>query len=489
VTPYGASDPEHFSAMVRKFAQEGNVHEEDLDKYYSQTTPEHIRDWLQKGNTGELLVYRRKVEDAYRWTAIEIWPGEDSADGEEHITVMVRDVHQAYNRQLTQRQQVEQFAMTDPMTGLRNRLAYTKCCQDYADRLNRHSVGIIFADVNGLKFVNDNYGHQNGDEYLLTFATELQNLYGCEHCYRLSGDEFLVVMEHYTKIHFAELFAKLQEFLWSQPSPMASVGACWEEAPADIEHLVQKAERVMYSDKQYYYQKYHHTTRENLGNYDAMEFSIEQILSAHAEEAAAAGQEQLDTTGLSSHIFDVFAGTTKRSYLFLENLETRVSRWSKKAVEDFELPGEYVYDVNGVWLERVHPEDRAHYMQEVNDLFTGRKSRFNLNYRARNAQGKYVVCAGEACMIRGQGDKPDYFAGTITNYGIPDTVDRVTNLPSETAFLQRLHEMTEDETTSTVMMVVIDMFSSINGLYGMQTGEEILRIFGENLQRLVGDAG
>jgi EAL domain-containing protein (putative c-di-GMP-specific phosphodiesterase class I) len=38
-------------------------------------------------------------------------------------------------------------------------------------------------------------------------------------------------------------------------------------------------------------------------------------------------------------------------------------------------------------------------------------------------------------------------------------------------------------------MVVIDMFSSINGLYGMQTGEEILRIFGENLQRLVGDAG
>lgn len=51
--------------------------------------------------------------------------------------------------------------------------------------------------------------------------------------------------------------------------------------------------------------------------------------------------KELDKTGLSGFsagVFDVFAQTAQRGYLFLCNMDTNVSRWSKCAVEDFDLP-------------------------------------------------------------------------------------------------------------------------------------------------------
>ena len=60
----------------------------------------------------------------------------------------------------------------------------------------------------------------------------------------------------------------------------------------------------------------------------------------------------LDTTGLSDRVFDVFAATAKRGYLFLCNMKTNVSRWSRRAMADFDMPGEYMYDAGAIWEKR-----------------------------------------------------------------------------------------------------------------------------------------
>ena len=50
---------------------------------------------------------------------------------------------------------------------------------------------------------------------------------------------------------------------------------------------------------------------------------------------------ELDRTGLESRIFDALSVTSRRRYVYVCNMQTEVSRWSKYAAEDFELPGEF----------------------------------------------------------------------------------------------------------------------------------------------------
>lgn len=63
-----------------------------------------------------------------------------------------------------------------------------------------------------------------------------------------------------------------------------------------------------------------------------------------AEQVKDNTMHAIDTTGLSDRVFDVFAATAKRGYLFLCNMKTNVSRWSRRAMADFDMPGEYMYD-------------------------------------------------------------------------------------------------------------------------------------------------
>ena len=58
-----------------------------------------------------------------------------------------------------------------------------------------------------------------------------------------------------------------------------------------------------------------------------------------AEQVKDNTMHALDTTGLSDRVFDVFAATAKRGYLFLCNMKTNVSRWSRRAMADFDMPG------------------------------------------------------------------------------------------------------------------------------------------------------
>lgn len=58
---------------------------------------------------------------------------------------------------------------------------------------------------------------------------------------------------------------------------------------------------------------------------------------------------ELELSGLETRVFEAFANTSNRRYLYLCNMRTNVSRWSRSAVEYFGLPGEYIYDAGNVW--------------------------------------------------------------------------------------------------------------------------------------------
>ena len=188
---------------------------------------------------------------------------------------------------------------------------------------------------------------------------------------------------------------------------------------------------------------------------------------------------ELDRTGLDSRIFDALAITSRRRYVYACNMQTGVSRWSKYAAEDFDLPGEYFTDADKHWGELLHPEDRDEYMEDIRAIFAGEKDDHMLDYRVRDKEGNYVMCTCRGMVVRGQGDEADYFAGTIINHGLTELVDATTNLYNVYSFLQAIRKRNGEKWL--IMQLGINRFSIVNDVYGYTFGDKVLRKFADNL--------
>ena len=198
---------------------------------------------------------------------------------------------------------------------------------------------------------------------------------------------------------------------------------------------------------------------------------------------------ELDTTGLKSRMFDGFAATSSRRYVYLCNMQTGVSRWSKKAFEYFDIPGEYFINAGEIWGSLIHPDDREVYFRDIEDVFAGRKDRHDLEYKVKNRKGEYVICSCRGVVMKGENGEPDLFIGTITNHGIADLIDAVTNLNNIHSFWDYIKKTKVKNEKITVLLVGIRNFSDINSVYGYDFGDKVLRNVGELLDSICKDRG
>lgn len=97
-----------------------------------------------------------------------------------------------------EKEYLQRLAYLDGLTGLANRAG----CYEYFQNMNAQgstSYTVVYMDLNNLKPLNDNYGHNEGDRLLRFFAETLrENLIGRGFCGRLGGDEFIAVVEEQT---------------------------------------------------------------------------------------------------------------------------------------------------------------------------------------------------------------------------------------------------------------------------------------------------
>lgn len=93
---------------------------------------------------------------------------------------------------------VSHLAYSDGLTGIGNRTAFMERLSYLEKNKNASdTVGIIMFDVNDLKYVNDNLGHQLGDDMLIKSAEIIKKCFEGKNgsCYRIGGDEFVVILE------------------------------------------------------------------------------------------------------------------------------------------------------------------------------------------------------------------------------------------------------------------------------------------------------
>ncbi|MCR5672481.1 MAG: GGDEF domain-containing protein [Lachnospiraceae bacterium] len=155
------------------------------------------------------------------------------------------------NEEQIREQIINKLSKVDTLTGLLNRRGYNDalvCANEY-DRL-----GIVFCDLNALKFMNDNYGHVAGDDYIRKFADILRQVFDDKGSIcRISGDEFIVILYDISKNRLDELKADLDKAI-RENNRIASVGYAYGEKIAVME-LIKQAEQEMYDDKNRYYKE------------------------------------------------------------------------------------------------------------------------------------------------------------------------------------------------------------------------------------------
>ena len=118
------------------------------------------------------------------------------------------------------------------------------------------TMGIAFADLNGLKTVNDDEGHDAGDKLLTRAAALLKIAFGDYEIYRAGGDEFVVFCPNVTEEKLEHMASQLRGLAHNTSDVSFAVGTAFCTGEYDICQAMQKADERMYTDKEEYYKRH-----------------------------------------------------------------------------------------------------------------------------------------------------------------------------------------------------------------------------------------
>ncbi len=145
----------------------------------------------------------------------------------------------------------KKISLIDNLTDTKNRYSYEDIVKQYKVE-HPGFIGIIFADINGLKQVNDNLGHSFGDELIINCANLLKSVFGGM-VYRIGGDEFVILFDKGVKREFLEKIEKLQQKLKENTKINLSYGSTISKSCSDLGEKLEEADQAMYKAKREYY--------------------------------------------------------------------------------------------------------------------------------------------------------------------------------------------------------------------------------------------
>ncbi len=145
----------------------------------------------------------------------------------------------------------ETAALSDPMTGLGNRRAFERAVDREEARCARfgHRAGIVVLDLDGLKAMNDTWGHGAGDDLIRRAGETIrETLRSADQAFRIGGDEFALLLPEVTADGLAGLHERLTEAL-AAAGVAASVGCAVREPAGSLHASVRAADGQMYERK------------------------------------------------------------------------------------------------------------------------------------------------------------------------------------------------------------------------------------------------
>lgn len=153
------------------------------------------------------------------------------------------------NRRLLE--QLEFASGKDSLTGVKNRNAMDIYFNQHA---GESQLGVLFIDVNGLKYLNDTQGHAEGDRLLQNLAEFLCNYFPRDNIYRSGGDEFVIVTPGTTEEKMRGKTREIKDAMQKESFSFAIGYAVSDHR--GIQQAAIRADQRMYQDKREYYQNH-----------------------------------------------------------------------------------------------------------------------------------------------------------------------------------------------------------------------------------------
>ncbi len=175
------------------------------------------------------------------------------------------------------------------------------------------------------------------------------------------------------------------------------------------------------------------------------------------------------------NLFESHMTVAEGADVFLCDMKHDVSRWSKRAVELYNLPSEYMKAAGNIWEEHIHPDDRDAYHQSIAEIMEGRSGGHDMQYRARDEQGHYYMCTCRGSVIRSVDDSPRYFVGVIRNHSMRGRIDSLTGLRNQDGFRADMESYLKNKIPVRILLIGTSNFSRHNELYGYDFGNTILQ--------------
>ena len=183
-------------------------------------------------------------------------------------------------------------------------------------------------------------------------------------------------------------------------------------------------------------------------------------------------------------LFEAFSYVSSANYVYVCDMKTDLSRWNRDAVNYFSLPSEYMTNAGEIWASYIHPDDREEFISDVKKLFSGEQTTHNLQYRARNRFGQYVVCTCRGVVLKNDKGEPAFFCGAMTNHGIENENDVLTGLKNQYGFFLELNNILAEKTPCNLIMLGFTKFLNINNMYGYTIGNRVLQHAARFLQKI-----
>lgn len=159
-------------------------------------------------------------------------------------------------------EELTHYACIDSLTGIMNRRMGLKKLEELLEEAKEEFLEFVlcFLDIDNLKFVNDTYGHGEGDRYIRTLCSMIKNKLDEEDIFfRIGGDEFIIV--------FSKKNSCQAENIWNEIKKQFDKSNMQEEFPykimashglfyfcagmdIDLEQIIERADKMMYEEKQ-----------------------------------------------------------------------------------------------------------------------------------------------------------------------------------------------------------------------------------------------
>lgn len=190
---------------------------------------------------------------------------------------------------IMEKKRIEYERDYDSLTGLLNRRAYYHRVEElFGNRDALKVTAFVMIDLDNLKYINDTYGHDFGDDYIKTAAMALKRFQGYGGIVsRLSGDEFNVCLWGFSsKEEIRQIINEVRERLLQSYCLLAdgtrykiraSAGIAWYPDDAQLHELLMKyADFAMYTIK--------HSTKGEIAEFDKTAYEMDSVLLTGVEE-------------------------------------------------------------------------------------------------------------------------------------------------------------------------------------------------------------